>query len=313
LADRRLHLLEQAARLARAEEAWRAEQAAALADLDEAGRRLQAREAEMEPRARALAEAEADLRRRAEEAKRRQAHLDAWQAKLTARATAWEADRESLLTSLGSREEAARHEAELLADLRGRWERRRQKEQAALRAELKRHAAARRQYASLWEECLNRNAALERQQRVLAEQALALEQYRLELVGPAADAAAADKKIERLRRRCAAVTAVTRRNLERERQAVRAETKRLQAWAQRLDEQARALAAGEADLSRRLAAAENDQAGGAAACARLQAEVRALTARRAQHEREAQALRDEVERLARLLMEDGPALVPLAA
>src|SRR5581483_2862084 len=39
LADRRLHLLEQAARLARAEETWRAEQAAALAELDEAGRR----------------------------------------------------------------------------------------------------------------------------------------------------------------------------------------------------------------------------------------------------------------------------------
>jgi len=308
LADRRLHLLEQAARLARAEEKWRAEQAAALADLDAAGRRLEAQEAQAEPRRRALAEAEADLRRRTEAAARQQGYLDAWQARLTARAAAWEADREALLAGLGSREEAARRQAELLAELRGRWERRRVKEEAALRAELKRCAAARRQYASLWEECLNRNVALERQQRVLAEQALALEQYRLELVGRAPDAAAADKKIDRLRRRCTAATAVARRNLEYERQAVHVESKRLQEWAQRLDEQAAALAAGEADLSRRLAEAENDQAGGEAARARLQAEVQALTARRAQHEREAQALRDEVERLARLLMDDGPAL-----
>jgi predicted nucleic acid-binding Zn-ribbon protein len=313
LADRRLHLLEQAARLARSREEWRIEQAAALADLDEAGRRLQEREIRIEPREQVLVEAEADLRRRAEAAARLQAHLDGWQARLTARAAAWEADRESLLAGVRGREEAARRQAELLAELRARWEQRRAKEGEALRGELKRCAAARRQYATLWEECLKRSAELERQQRALAEQALALEQYRLEVVGPAPDAAAADKRIERLRRRCAAATAAARRNLDRERQAVHVEAKSLREWAQRLDKQAVELAAGETDLSRRLTAAENDQAGDQTARARLQAEVQALTARRAQHEREAQALRDEVERLARLLMEDGPAIAPLAA
>jgi hypothetical protein len=313
LADRRLHLLEQAARLTRSREEWGAAQAAALADLDEAGRHLQEREAHLEPRARALDEAEADLRRRAEAAARQHNRLSGLQARLTARAATWEADREALLVNVRVREDAARRQAELLAELRDRWEQRRAKDEESLRGELQRCAAARRQYGSLWEECLNRNAALERQQRVLAEQALALTQYRLEVVGRAPDAAAADKRIERLRRRCAAATAAVRRNLARERQALHVETKRVQEWAQRLDKQAAELAARETDLSRRLTAWENDRAGDATARARLQAEVQALTARRARHEHEAQALRDEVERLARLLMEDGPASAPLAA
>jgi hypothetical protein len=307
LADQRLHLLEQAARLARAEEEWRAEHAAALAGLDEAGRHLQEREGQVEPRERALAEAEADLRRRGEAAAQLRAHLDGWQARLTAREAAWEADRESLLAAVRGREEAARRHAEVLAGLRHRWVRRRKKEAAALRGELQRCAAARQQYAGLWEECQGRAAALERQQRAVAEQALAMEQYRLEMAGRAPDAAAADKRIERFRRRCAAATAAARRNLDLERQAVHGEKKRLQEWAQRLDKQAAALVARETDLSRRLAEAEDGEAGTDADRARLRAEVQALTARRAQHEREAQALRDEVERLARILMDDGPA------
>jgi hypothetical protein len=308
LADQRLHLMEQAARLARAREEWRAEQAAALAQLDEAARRLQEQETRGEPRRRELAEAEADLRRRAEESARRQAHLDGWQSRLTARAAAWEADREGLLATVRSREEMARRQTELLAELRGRWEKRRKKEATVLRGALRRCTAARDQYAALWEECRNRSAALEQQQRALAEQALALEQYRLEMVGRAPDAVAADRKIEGLRRRVAAATAAARRNLDRERQAVHVETRRLHEWGQRLDKQAESLAAREAELSRQLSKLEEGQAGDELLRARLQAEVQTLLARRAQHEREAQTLRDEVERMARLLMEDGLAL-----
>lgn len=310
LADQRLHLLEQAARLARAQEEWRAEQAAALAGLDEAGRRLQEREAQVEPRQRALAEAEADLRRRAAAAAQQQAQLDGWQARLTAQAAAWEAERESLLAEVRGREEAARRQADVMDGLRRRWAQRHQKELESLRGELKRCGAARRQYAALWEECLNRGSALEQQQRALAERTLALEQYRLEVIGRAPDSAAAEKRLERLRRRCAAPTAAARRNLDRERQSLAAEAKRLQDVAGQLDKQAAALAEQEADLSRRLTAWQEDRAGADVARARLQAEVRALTAQRDRHQREAQALRDEVERLARLLMEDGPALFP---
>jgi chromosome segregation ATPase len=311
LADQRLHLLEQAARLARAQEEWRAEQAAALAELDEAGRRLQEREARIEPSGRALAEAEADLRRRAEAVAQRQGHLDGWQARLTAQAAAWEAKRESLLAAMRGREEVARRQADVMDGLRRRWAQRRQKELESLRGELQRCGAARRQYAALWEECLNRGAALEQQQRALAERALALEQYRLEVIGRAADSAAAEKRLERLRRRCAAPTAAARRNLDRERQALSTEAKRLQEVAQQLDKQGLGLAEREAALSERLTSRDQGQADADTAGTRLRAEVRALTAQRDRHEREAQALRDEVERLARLLMEDGPTLLPV--
>jgi chromosome segregation ATPase len=311
LADQRLHMLEQAARLVRAEEQWRADHAAALAELEEAARRLQLREEQMEPRDRALTEAETELRRRGEAAAQLQAHLDGWQARLTAREAAWDADREALLVRVRVREDAAQGQAEALADLRQRWEQRWKKELAALRGALKRCEAARRQYGLLWEECLNHGAALEQQQRALAERALALEQYRLELIGRAPDSAAAEKRLERLRRRCAAATAAARRNLDRERQALDAERKRLQSLAQRIDGQTAALAGRETALTQRLAEWESGQASAEAARTRLQTELGTLTAQRAHREREAQALRDELERLARLLIDDGPTLLPV--
>jgi chromosome segregation ATPase len=311
LADQRLHLLEQAERLVRAEEEWRALQVAALADLEEAAGRLQRREERMGPRDRALTEAEAELRRRGEAAAQLQAHLDGWQARLTARAAAWEADRETLLASVKEREEVVRRQTDVLADLRRRWSQRCKKELAALDGEMLRCQAARRQYASLWEDCHHHGAALERQQRALAEKALALEQYRLEVIGPAPDSAAAEKRLQRLRRRCAAPTAAARRNLDRERQALDTERKRLQQLAGQLDKQTASLSEREADVTRQLTEWEASKADADTARARLRAEVEALAAQRAYREREAQALRDEVERLARLLMDDGPTLLPV--
>jgi chromosome segregation ATPase len=311
LADQRLRLLEQAARLARTHEQWRAEHAAALADLDEAARRLLERETQLEPRDRALADAEAELRRRGEAVAQQQARLDGWQARLTARAAAWEADRAALLAGVQTREEAARRQAEALTRRRRRWARRCKQEVQALRTELRHCGDARRQYAALWEEYLNHVAALEQEQRAVAERALALEQYRLEVIGRAADAAAAEKRLERLRRRCAAPTAAARRNLDRERQALGAEAKRLHELAARQEKQAAALAARGADLSRRLAAWEERRAADEADRARLEGEVQALKAQRGHQERRAQALGDEVERLARLLMDDGPTLFPV--
>jgi hypothetical protein len=311
LADRRLHLLEQAARLAQIQQEWQAAQASALAELDEASRHLQERETQLEPRDRALADAEAELRRRGEVAAQQQAQLDGRQAQLAGQEAACEADRESLLTEVRAREEAVGRQAEALAELRRRWAERRKKDIAALRGGLQRCRAARRQYGALWEECLNHGAALEQQLRALAERALALEQYRLEVIGRAPDSAAAEKRLERLRRRCAAPTAAARRNLDRERQALEAETRRVHHLAQQTEKQATALAQREADLSRRLADWELAQVGAEADRARLLADVQSLTAQRNRHQREAQALRDEVERLARLMIDDGPTLLPV--
>jgi hypothetical protein len=311
LADQRLHLLEQAERLVRAEEEWRTLQAAALAELEEEAGRLQRREEQMEPRDRALAEAEAELRQRDEAAARLLAHLDGWQARLTARAATWEADRETLLASVKEREEVVRRQAEALADLRQRWSQRYKKELEALDGEMLRCQAARRQYASLWEDCHNHGAALERQQRALAEKSLALEQYRLEIVALAPDSAAAEKRLQRLRHRCAAPTAAARRNLDRERQALDTEQKRLQEQAARLDKQAATLAEREAEVARQLTEWESSRSDAETAGTRLRAEVEALATQRAYREREAEALRDEVERLARLLMDDGPTLLPI--
>ncbi len=238
-----------------------------------------------------------------------QSHLDGWQARLTARAAAWEAQRESLLADLQGREESARRRADALAKLRQRWTQRRHREVAVLRGELQRRAAARRQYAALWEECLNHSAALEQQQRATAERALALEQYRLEAIAQSPNSPAAEKRLERLRRRCAASTVSARRNLDRERQTLEAEQKRLQELAADLDQQSAALDQRDAELARQLADWEHSTAAADEARERLQAELQIVSAQRARLEQETQTLRDEVERLARLLMDDGPTLL----
>jgi chromosome segregation ATPase len=311
LADQRLHLLEQLTRLVRAREEWRAEQRAILAEMEAAGQRTQEWEQELEPRRRELAEIEAELSRRASELADRQAQLEAVQGRLVVREASWNSERERLLAGVRIREEKARQQRETLTDLRRSWLQRRKKEIARHRTELQRCDAARQQYAAMWEVCLNHGSSLERQQRALAERSLALEQFRLELLGRAPDSAAAEKRLERLRRRCAAPTAAARRNLDRERQALDTERKRLQALAQQLDKQTATLAEREAELTQRLAEWELSKTDADAGRARLQAEIEALMAQRVQHEREAKALRDEVERLARLLMDAGPSLAPI--
>ncbi len=307
LRDQRRILLEHLERLVSLHARWEEEQAAACAAGAAAASDLAERECALAPRECDLAEAEADLWRREAESSQRRACLNAWQAHLRARMIAWETEREVQAAEISGREERVGRRAEALARLRRRWTERWRRGLDVLKAALDQCGQARRQYVALWAENVDRAAALGRKQRGLAERALALEQYGLEVIGRAANSAAAEKRLRRHRRRVAALSVVAERRLANEREALLVEARRLDEGSHQAFEDAAALARREADLDRRQAEWELGRVVREDEEARLRAESHALHARRELTERQAAVLRDEVERLARLLIDDEPA------
>jgi hypothetical protein len=219
-----------------------------------------------------------------------------------------------LLTDVRGREELAESQMKRLEDMRQRRARRRGQEIEELRVARAQHEQMRRDYALLWEECQNRRAELIREQRELSAKTLAVEQFRQELLGRTEDSPAADKRLERLRRRNLARIQTEERDLRRERIALMGETKRLDRRASRLMEQEEKLVAGHEDWMNQLGDWEDRQTAAAALEQHRQQELRHWQLLHERDERQLIELREEVERIARLLLEEGDTTnTPLAA
>jgi hypothetical protein len=312
LADQRLHLLEQWGRLLEVHEAWRQEREATLAELEASNRRLAERERAAEALERAAHAASAEHRQRRQELVQLRGALEARQARLTAREAAWEAERETLLADVRAREEAAAalaRRVEGLSRRRGAQRRKEAEELAAARARLE---DMRRQYAAMWQECQGRRNALANEQRDLAARTLSLERLRLELLARAPNAAAAERRLERMRRRAYARVMAATRAAEADRQALAAEGARLAEYAEWLQRLEADLAAGREELARERAVCEEREAAAADEERRGRLELLRLQARQQHGEREAARLRDEVERVARLLLDEAEDAVPPA-
>jgi hypothetical protein len=297
LTDQRLHVAEQCQRLAAAEEAWQRERAGAVAELEAAARSLEARE-------QAVAGTEADLRQRHDEAAHRRRVLESWQARLVVDTAAWRGEREELLSDVQSREALVERRLAALVEVRRGWQGRRHQQVERLRADLAACEALRREWAGLRAECLRRRARLEQVDRSLAERALALEQYRQECIGQAANPRAAEKRLRRLRRRWEALAAVSEKERERQRRVLEAEAARLDEAQRRLQAQTAEILAREADLARRQAAWEEQRLLSEGEHAKLLQEMQSLRRQRQCSEQQIQEVRDEVERLVRLLLDE---------
>ncbi len=304
LEDRRRHLRELAERLLLAWDRWRQEHASAAEALEGAAGELAERERQLAGRERALGDAESGLRRRREETATVGARLNAWQARLTAAEAVWRAERDGLLARVRALDEADARRARALTDLRSHWDERRRQEAERWRAAIGRCLEAGRRHEAAWEEHTRRTADLERQQRAVAERELALEQYRLECVGRADDSAAAEKRLEKLRRRWASLGGAARKRLERERQALAAEAAEIRRQEEQVRQDGAALATREAEWSNQQADREHQDGLAREARARLEREAAGLRAQREQMEGQLQTLRDEVERIARLMLGD---------
>jgi hypothetical protein len=314
LADQRRHLLEQWQCLLELNEAWEPERLALIAQFESAARELVLVEQRLMDREQALVAGEADLRRRQHALSDVRCSLEAWQARLTARETFLDNERVMLLSDVRGREGLAENQMKRLEEMRQRRARRRGQEIEELRVARAQHEQMRRDYALLWEECQNRRAELIREQRELSAKALAVEQFRMELLGRTDDSPAADKRLERLRRRNLARIQTEERDLRRERIALMGETKRLDRRAARLMEQEEKLVAQHEEWMKQVGDWEDRQAAAAALEQHRQQELRHWQLLHERDERQLIELREEVERIARLLLEEGDTTnAPLAA
>jgi hypothetical protein len=314
LADQRRHLLEQWQCLLELHEMWSPEHAAIVAQFETAARELVLVEERLTEREQVLAAGEKALNQRQQALFDVRCSLEAWQARLTARETFLDNERVMLLADLKAREEIAESQASRLEEIRQRRARRRSQEIEELRVARSQHEQMRRDYALLWQECQERRAQLIGEQRQFAAKALALEQFRQELLGRTADTPGTDKRLERLRRRHLARIQAEERDLARERAALMGETKRLDLRDARLMEQEEKLLAQHEEWMKQVAEWEDRQAAETSLEEHRQHELRHWQLLHQRDERQLIELREELERIARLLLEESEAVKsPLAA
>ena len=304
LGDQRLYLAEQYERLGMAQQQWRQERESVATELEIMCQRLRQWEEALQMREQAVAPAEQELRQRSAEAARMQRHHESWQAGLVAREALWQGEQDRFLASLRAREDLAERRLGALIDLRERWGKRRQRQVCHLRAQRTACEELRREAVTLQQEWLRRSALVAKEQRTLAERALALEQYRQQCISRAASPKVAEKRLERLRRRWVALAASTERTIAQERKSLESQATRLEDRARQLKQDADELAAQEANQSVRQAAWEQRQLQDQAEQEALRQEVRSSQNQRRSYEQQLVALREEVERLARLLLDE---------
>jgi hypothetical protein len=304
LGDQRLHLLEQWRGLLEVHEAWRRERETATAELEGATQRLAERERDalaLEPAAHAASAAQ---RQRYSVLTQLHVALEAWQARLTAREAAWEAERSAVLAEAQAREEAAAavtRRIETLGRRRGAQRRKEAEEWAAAR---ERYEACRRQYTALWEECRQHREALALERRDLAARALAVERMRLALLARSPKAAAAEQRVERLRRRSYARLKAADRQGEANRQALAAEAARLDDYAGQVRRLETDVAAGREELARERFELEERRAAAEKESEQRSLEMKRLLVRQEQDALELARLREAVERFVVTLIDE---------
>lgn len=316
VAGQKLHLTDQCRRLQLLQERWSEDHRSVVEELEVVGSRLAQREQDLDAREHGLDIVTATVKQRFDQAVQQRQLLEGWHARLAAREAAWEAERERTLTAVQAREEAAAEQLTLLTNLRQRWSEERSREAREVETDHERCQAFRDQYVKLWEECFRKTAALEQHQKTLAEKALALEQYRLEVIGQSENSAVAERRMEKLRSQLAALSAVSERRLSEEREKLRVEASRLHDLSRRLQRQAGELARREEELERRLEDWDHEQGLAELTQSKLRQELQTLQAHRDSYERQITALNQELERLARTLLDESetpPVLLERAA
>ena len=200
LSDQRLHLLEQWQRVLDVQDQWQREREAVLSELEDSGLRLDERERLIGEREQQLTTWAAQLEQRRDSLSQLHCALEGRQARLTADTQAWAVDRTQVLAEAQAGEEAAAAQVRHLKKRCRRAVKRQRAEAVALQEARSLCEETRKEYAVLWEECRERTATLLREQQELATETLSVERLRLEVLGKAENAAAAEKRLEKLRR-----------------------------------------------------------------------------------------------------------------
>jgi chromosome segregation ATPase len=243
------------------------------------------------------------LRQRHEELVHLRQEMIAWRARLRVREAGWEGERQRLLADARGREELAERHLAALVELRQRWAQRRQEELLKLHQDREDLDATRQALSRQRRALAEQTAVLETDKRVLAEKSLALEQYRQEFLATT-QSPAAQRRLERLRRRWITLHAAAIRAASRERASLQATALALDERLDELRQRADAVAKGEAQLNERQTSWEHKQTLVAARQSRLQHDLHSAQAQRNVFEQQVARMREEIERIARALMDE---------
>jgi hypothetical protein len=315
LVDQRRQLVEQCERFVALQEQWRQDHGAALGEFESLQEQLRQRQQVIEIREQTLDAAEIALQQRQAETDQSRLRLEGWMSQFTVRESALEAEHRILLGNVHCREELLERQQQFLLLLRERWSERRRGEIKQRRTDLELTQTLRQRYAGLREECFRRRMALDQEHRSAAQNALALEQFRLELLSQSSDSAAAEKRLDKLRQRCEETMAAAEWNLADERQALEAEAARLAELAGKLQQETVELTRREEELSQRQVSWDTQQAESELERRRSEQQLANLRAKRECSEQQVMQLGEELERVARLLIDgdEPPALALLQA
>jgi chromosome segregation ATPase len=304
LADQRLHLAEQWQRLLGTQQRFRQDQLKVLDAVESIVGQLACQEEEIGQREQLRQEAENNLRLKHEEMLQLRQHLVGWRARLRVQETAWEGKRNQVLAEVRTREELAENQLQALVEIRQRWGKRRRKEIEQLRNERQALEKQRREHVAMQQQLEARMTRVEDERRSLAEKAIAFEQYRQQFLSRGGENPAAERRIERLRRRWVSQNANIVRVMLRERENLQAESATLDEKYAALQKQADHLASQEANLVEKQTAWEHKQILAASRHARMQQEVQKALNQHAATESQLGKMQDEVERIAKTLLEE---------
>lgn len=304
LADQRSHLAEQWERLLLVQQRWQEHYQSLVRELEAAGRHLAEREHGIVSRERSQ-EAEAErLRQQQQNSLHLQRQLEAWQARMTARETAWAGERDRLVTDLQSRRQLAERRLAEVRQLHERWTKRRRRELAWLTAERATCEKLRQECAGLRSDYIRASADLQDEHRTLTERSLALEQHQQEVMGQSANPASAERRLHRIRIRWATHLVESQKVIQAERHRVESDAADLQERLARFHKQLAQLTQREEDMGEKLRKWEEDRLRVGNELATLRQQLEVTQAHRDRYEKQVTELRDEVERIARLLIDE---------
>jgi Inner membrane component of T3SS, cytoplasmic domain len=312
LADQRLWLSEQMARLEHARREWIAEREGATVELRELTRALQEKEQSLNRRTNELAAAQQRSQTKRETLAQMQLQLEAEQARRDAALTEWRGDLDRRTSELLARERDLKRRELQINDVLRLWGRRQRAAIEQLNRDCRACAAERSEWAAARDAWLRMSEQVVAQRRALAQRMLALEQSQEEWLGDTRNSALARKRLERLERHWVSRFDADVRELDRLRDTLCAEAARLDESADRIRRDRIATAEQLAAADERAAILEAEQAALTAERVRLAESADTHQARRHVAESQVEELRNEVERMARLLI-DAPAPLVRAA
>lgn len=211
LADQRAHLLEQYKRLADIHNAWQRQRDSASTELEAIAKRLLAQEQALDEREQHTGSAEDALQERAHEFEAVRQEFENWRNQLQARELAFAQQHQQETMLLRRHQAVLEEQLAGLAVLRQRWNLRRQKEIDRMQAERLILAQEQKETQDRRLALFEKSRQVDEEKRIVAEKALALEQYRQEVFIRAKDPTA-QRRIERLRRRWLSLNSTLIRN-----------------------------------------------------------------------------------------------------